>query len=247
MNAPASSPTPGVPRWLWLWFPPLLALVVFPLKAWAPTLCARWIEGELGLIELATPVLGLGALYVGVRVLIRAWGRITRAAWIWIALVTLGALYFAGEELSWGQQLWQWETPAVVAQFNDQSETNLHNVSSWFDQKPRLLLELWVLIGGIIVPLRRVFAPPQAVAASQDDFWHWFWPATICLPTAVLAILAHLPERLKKWFDLATLPLELRFSEVQEYYFALFMLIYLLGANAALHSVARTSRHKTSP
>jgi hypothetical protein len=47
------------------------------------------------------------------------------------------------------------------------------------------------------------------------------------LPTALLAILVRLPERIKSLFEIEQLPLELRFSEPQEYYFALFLLIYL--------------------
>jgi hypothetical protein len=55
-----------------------------------------------------------------------------------------------------------------------------------------------------------------------------------CLPTAVLAIAVKLPERYKKLAGIESLPFEIRWSEPQEYYFALFLLLYLLAARARL-------------
>lgn len=221
MSVAGKSYDQGLSRWLWLWFPPLLLLVIVPLKIFAPNFYNVWIDGELGLIELATPVVSIAGAIVGFVLLRRASLLPTRRIRIWVLLVSLGCVYFAGEELSWGQHLFGWNTPAYLEEVNDQEETNLHNISSWFDQKPRMLLELWVLIGGVVWPLlRRPATPP-----GRDSYW--FWPTIEVLPSAVLAILIRLPERLKSLFGIEQLPLELRFSEPQEYYFALFLLIYL--------------------
>ena len=194
-----------------------------------------WIDGEIGLIELATPVLALiGAVIGGLlfRDLLRE-GRSKLLAWV--GLHVLACIYFAGEELSWGQHLLGWSTPEGIAALNDQGETNLHNMSSWLDQKPRLLLEIWVLIGGVIVPLCGL---REARRLSSDVVLSWAWPTLDCLPTALLAILVRLPERLKDVFDIASLPYEIRYSEPQEYYFALFLLLYL----AALRRRVRLAR-----
>jgi hypothetical protein len=222
---------PLLPKWIWLWFPPVLAVIVFGVKLIAPVAYDRYIEGEHGLIELATPVVALLGFGIGLSVLRRAALLPTLLLRGWIIAVTLACLYLGGEELSWGQQLFQWKTPAEIAVLNDQNETNLHNMSSWFDQKPRLLLELWVLIGGIFVPINRFFAKRDRSAGKKFD---WFWPAIECLPTAVLAIAIKLPERYKRWVGLDVLPFEIRWSEPQEYYFALFLLIYLLAIRARL-------------
>ncbi|MCB9982820.1 MAG: hypothetical protein H6861_03965 [Rhodospirillales bacterium] len=40
---------------------------------------------------------------------------------------------------------------------NDQNETNLHNISSRFDQKPRLILLVGVVVGGLIIPALQHF------------------------------------------------------------------------------------------
>lgn len=216
--------TPLLPRWLWLWFPPLLLVIIIPIKVVSPEFYAAHIDGELGLIELATPLLAFIGFFIGLRLLRLAWPRVGSRERIWYVLVVLGCFYFGGEELSWGQHLFGWGTPEYLEEINDQEETNIHNISSWFDQKPRLLLELWVLIGGVIM------APLNYLRGNRSA--GWLWPGIECFPTALLAILVRLPERIKTVFDIEQLPLELRFSEPQEYYFALFLLIYLAAASA---------------
>ncbi len=221
---------------LWLWFPPLLAGVVIGVKLFAPALYDSFIEGELGLTELATPLVALIGVWVGVRTVLLARRRVPALFTLWLIGTTLGCFYFAGEELSWGQQLFKWNTPAEIAALNDQHETNLHNMSSWFDQKPRLLLELWVLVGGIVMPLRELLGKRRRpLAGTLQD---WLWPGIECLPTALLAIAIKLPERYKKLMGIESLPFEIRWSEPQEYYFALFLLIYLLAVRARLRQAS---------
>ena len=226
-----------MPRWLWLWFPPLLLIIVFAVKLGWPQYYAQWIESEQGLTELATPAVAIWGFGVGLQVLRQARHIPFVLMRVWVLLVTLGCFYFAGEELSWGQQLFNWQTPTSIDQLNDQHETNLHNMSSWFDQKPRMLLELWVLVGGIYVPARNLSR--RTSAAVMNSFWGWFWPTVVCLPTAILAICIRLPQRYKNLAHLQSLPIEIRWSEPQEYYFALFMLLYLLVVRARIR--ARTT------
>jgi hypothetical protein len=215
-----------LPSWLWLWFPPILLLIIVPIKIISPEFYAANIDGELGLIELATPAISIIGFVIGIGTVKLAWSRVGHKERVWYLLVTLGCFYFAGEELSWGQHFFGWGTPEYLERINDQEETNIHNISSWFDQKPRLLLELWVLVGGVVMVLVN-----RGVTRTNNA---WFWPTFECFPTAVLAILVRLPERIKSLFDIEQLPLELRFSEPQEYYFALFLLLYLAVARRRL-------------
>ena len=214
-----------LPCWQRLWFPPVLIVVVMAVRIADHAFYRRWVEGELGLIELATPLVALLGCIVGVRLALdlrhAAVPMLLRA---WIAVLALACFYLAGEELSWGQQLFHWQTPEAIVAVNDQQETNLHNMSSWFDQKPRLLLELWVLFGGIVLPL---IEWRRGTRHAEDSFRYWFWPTLDCLPTAVLAIAIRLPPRVKDLLEWPVLPYEIRYSEPQEYYFALFLLLYL--------------------
>ena len=214
-----------LPTWLWLWFPPLLLLVQYGFRIYDHALYRRWIEGELALVELATPCVLLIGIAAGIAAM-RMRHRLPEARLgIWLSLVVIGSIYFAGEELSWGQHLFGWQTPELLETINDQEETNVHNISSWFDQKPRLLLELWVLIGGVIYPLMHW----RERGAAPRTWQSWFWPTHVVLPAAVLAIVVRIPERLKPLLGVQSWPLEIRYSEPQEYYFALFLTIYTLS------------------
>jgi hypothetical protein len=218
---PAPLPVAEPPRWLWLWFPPLLVLVELGVRIYDQGAYTRWFDTELGVVELATPLASTLGVVAGILAL--RYHALLPARWltVWVALVTLACVYLTGEELSWGQHLFGWSTPESLMAVNDQGETNIHNISSWFDQKPRMLLELFVLYGGII---RLPWYRPAAA-----DWRSWLWPTHICLPTAVLAILIRVPDRLEDLFGIGPLPYAIRWSEPQEYYFALFLCLYLLS------------------
>ena len=166
--------------------------------------------GEQGLVELGTFAVLLVAIIAGCAVSLRT---VAMRRWAMIVM-TLGAIYFAGEEVSWGQHLFGWETPEGFIAINDQQETNLHNTSSWLDQKPRLLLECWVLLLAI--------APLVAGLRNHEFFFArghlWF--------CAALTIAVKLPERTEALFGLHPL-LAIRLSEIQEWMFAWIFLAYL--------------------
>ncbi len=219
-----SQPVPLSPV-VWGWFPPLLALIVVSAKALSPAVYQRFIFGEQGLTEQLTALIGLLAVYLGVRVLLLARQQLPILEVLWLGVATLGCVYLAGEEVSWGQQLVHWQTSETFAALNHQRESNLHNMSSWLNQKPRILLELWVLVGGIALPVWRSLTnkPLRPVAG----FAYWFWPGRECLPTALLAIFILFPKRYRQLFELPGLLVEVHWSELQEYYFALFLALYL--------------------
>ena len=211
---------------IWLTLPLLLtAIVLAAYLSLKYRTYVYWFEREIGFIELATPTILIFAIFYGVRVFQL---RNQLPVWwlkIWMVLVTLGCVYFAGEDLSWGQHIIGWDTPEEIKAINDQQETNIHNISSWFDQKPRLLLELWIIIGGIFIAGWRKW---KGEIFEKDAWQYWFWPGFACFPAAVLAELAKSPERIKTTFDLPSLPFgEVRYSELQELMFAVFLLCYL--------------------
>jgi hypothetical protein len=139
---------------------------------------------------------------------------------IWIGLGALGCLYIAGEEISWGQWFFHWSTPEVWQAVNDQGETNLHNISSWFDQKPRLLLEIGVVTGGLVLPwlLRR---RPALVPS-------WLQVLTPPPRLGVIAAL-YVFVRLADWLSVyAGHGLYERSSEIFECAMFYFVLLYIL-------------------
>jgi len=154
---------------------------------------------------------------------------------LWFVLVALGCFYIGGEEISWGQQLVHWKTPAAIDVLNRQHETNLHNMSTWFNEKPRILVELGVLVGGVLLPLSRLLRGKRL--AARDGFAFWLWPTNELLLTGLLAILVLVPKRYEQSAGVPLLPVNVRWSELQEYYFALFLWLYAWSALRRLRNL----------
>ena len=217
-----------LPRWLWLYFPPLILLVQFGAKLAGHDTYRALVRSELGLVELGTVAMLLVALGTAVRLFLAR--KRLPVAWLgtWMGLFSLGALYFAGEEASWGQHYFGWGTPEALAAVNAQAETNIHNIHGAFDQLPRNLLTLGVIVGGIVLPIarrRKYGAWVEAPGAQR-----WLLPTVVCLPTAVLATVVSIPEKLFEAAD-AEVPnlIEISPGETKEYYFALFLMLYVLS------------------
>jgi hypothetical protein len=216
-----------LPAWAWLWLPIAAIVIELGFRIANEPLYRRLWQSELGPVESGTVLILLPGIAAGLFAL-RHSSRLP-TVWLrgWLMLVVLGSVYFGGEEASWGQHWLGWETPGDFNKLNDQGETNLHNTTSWLDQKPRFLLEMGVLTGGLLYPvflwLRRRPRP-----GNPQDVNFWLWPSRQLLPTAFLAIAIGLPQRLEKWFGWPIpWPLDIRASETQEFYFALFLALYL--------------------
>lgn len=189
---------------------------------------------ELGLLESVQAVVLLCAIgMAGVLLFQRG---LSCPPWVraWIAAGLVGTVYVFLEEISYGQHYFNWNTPGYWQEINDQHETNLHNTSSWLDQKPRLLLELGVLVGGIIVPLLRRFKPSALPGKLKPIL-----PDSALFITALLAILPRIYERVIALAGLDHWNLFVRTSEVQEFYFFYFVLLYFVFLRSELRSAGR--------
>jgi hypothetical protein len=86
-----------------------------------------------------------------------------RVAYGFLAIAALAAV---GEELSWGQRLFNVTTPETVAAANRQHELNVHNL---FEVESTDLVLLAVAICGAMLPLLRrpgPFVPPRALVPA---------------------------------------------------------------------------------
>ncbi len=227
----------SLPAWLYLWVPVATAIVLILLGHQAGRFYDQYLGSEVGLLEAAHVVIPLIAVVYGIRILMLPQARRDPLIRPWIVLGILGCVYIAGEEASWGQHYIGWLTPEGWEALNDQGETNLHNTSSWFDQKPRTVLELGVIVGGIVVPLLALFRPQ-----IRQGRFALFLPPLVCLPVAVIAEVAKFWERLRG-HGLYDFLLFRRASEIQELYFVLFILFYLM----VFHQRLRAQRRAASP
>lgn len=211
-----------LPGWLWLWAPLMVAAVLLLIFQFQPTFYRTYFEGELAVVESAQMIVLLACILASLRILVLAEVGRDRLVLGWIVLALLASIYVAGEEASWGQHYAGWLTPENWQTINDQGETNLHNTSSWLDQKPRTLLEIGVIVGGIVIPLLALWRP-----GIRMGRYALFLPPLACLPVAVIAEVGKIWERLQS-HGLWDVTLFYRASEVQELYFYIFILLYLM-------------------
>lgn len=117
---------------------------------------------EDGIVENLTTLALLSVAIICGNRLVRQWKK---RDWMWLVGTALFILLFffaAGEEISWGQRIFGWETNEYFMERNAQGETNLHNLVVGETKINKLifsqLLTLVMAIYLLIVPLlhRRV-------------------------------------------------------------------------------------------
>ncbi len=136
----------------WLWLPLFFIIGEFMFERIAPENIVSWSVSENGPVEIFQFLIAAAACMLAAMTFFQVDYKTDPLPKIAMALGALGCFYIAGEEVSWGQWFIGWTTPAEWMAVNDQGETNLHNTSNWFDQKPRLILEIGVVVGGLILP-----------------------------------------------------------------------------------------------
>lgn len=176
-----------------------------------------------GLVENMTFFVLIPGIIAGIVAFIK--NRSQMKPWFtayWLLAWILACIYFAGEEVSWGQWYFEWQTPEAVTQINDQNETNLHNTSTWFDQKPRTLVEIWIFVTGLVFPLISLATRKNLANAFNG----WVHPS-VHLFSAALFFTA---VRFSAWIDQQpTLQLIFASSELRELCVAIFLSLFLIS------------------
>ncbi|HKB15834.1 MAG TPA: hypothetical protein VKF62_07200 [Planctomycetota bacterium] len=138
-----------------------------------------WIR-EDGLVEWLTVVGFFACAVVAFRVwaALRAEGGRVPAARSWLFLALL-CLFVCAEEISWGQRIFGWESPAWFLVYNRQKETTLHNlkfgnfnVNKWVFGKFLAVVNVaWALLLPILwrrLPSVRVFVRRLGIPLAQN-------------------------------------------------------------------------------
>ncbi len=202
-----------------------LLVVLFPALWFAIAGNDRLLKGEGGIVEIATVVF----LVIAIGYCIASLSKANRLGLSsldksWLFVLILGAAYFALEEISYGQHLFGWSAGETFQELNDQDETNLHNIHAIFDQVPRAILTLAILIGGIILPLYRHF---RGIRLQPSNRFYWQWPTLDCVTVALLAILI---RPVLSVIDVSFI----NTGEMKENLFALFIMVYCVSLHARL-------------
>lgn len=127
---------------------------------------------EDGLIEWTTVV---ALFFAGIVMLRRCW-QLHDRPWLFFRLVCLGAalvMFFgAGEEISWGQRLFDVETPELLKKHNRQSEMNLHNLKFGDFSVNKIIFSklLAVCIVSYVLIMPILYRRKESVARLIDRF-----------------------------------------------------------------------------
>ena len=206
--------------WWWLGIPLLVAVFTIGSYWLNPGWYDRVVLPEgCGILELSHFVIPVIGLWIAVRLVFDPFVR-ARPFVLTVSIIgALSSFYIAGEEMSWGQHFFHWNTPEYWAEVNRQQETNLHNTYAIFEKTPRSILELGIAIGGLGVPLAAYFYPwLRACRVSL------FLSATALLPTAMGAMFFKLVDRIQQSGAAKLLD---RPSETIETYLYVFIITYL--------------------
>jgi hypothetical protein len=130
---------------------PILVCLVGAATALIGKPAYKAFTGEDGISENLQVLFWAFALILGLVVMGRLWQKGSKLFTLLYLVLNLGILFIIGEEISWGQRIFGWETSEKMKAINKQEETNLHNIEGVGDK----IKWLHVLIGtyGTIFPL----------------------------------------------------------------------------------------------
>lgn len=210
-----------------LWFPAALLLLQAGFELFMPDELLSAMLSENGIYEILQFLVALFAAIFSFLCLLALKRGSDPFLFGWVLCFFLGCVYIAGEEISWGQHFAEWATPEFWGQVNDQNETNLHNTSSWLDQKPRLILLIGIVVGGLIFPLLARFRP-----GTLPGRFKIIYPPLSLFFVAFGVLAIELLEELDK--ALKDVVIMARSSEVQELLMFYFVLLYLVSLRSRI-------------
>lgn len=142
---------PADKPWLWLWGIPVFSmLAIIVASQMSLDVVDAVIVSPFGFSEnVPTLFIIVGVAYAIAIMRLPNIGKLKG----WMVVYALALVFFAGEDQNWFQYWLGTEVPNYFLVHNKEQETNLHNMSTWFNQKPRLLVEIWVLVACILVPM----------------------------------------------------------------------------------------------
>ena len=182
----------------------------------------KWFTGEDGIAENLQVLFFALAWIFTLPMIRRLWKARARFFALLYCALSLGIFFIVGEELSWGQRIFGWETSEQMRAINKQEETNIHNIEGVGDT----IKWLHVLMGayGTFLPL--IFFRAQ-LSARPLDAVSLLVPHFALLPyfftTLVWRLQANLWKPPKRLYFVVT-----EYSEVMELVLALAFFLFLI-------------------
>ena len=147
-----------------------------------------YIWNENGIVETMQIVLILISIINFFKILkFKKKTKIKNFFYYFLVFYFIGILYYFFEEISWGQHYFGWVSLDFFIQYNNQQETNLHNISNLLDQLPRSFLALWC-------GLSFVFYKYSIKLNLNEDFTKFILPSDKLKYISYLFLLSFLPD-----------------------------------------------------
>jgi hypothetical protein len=240
-----------LPTWVWIGLPlgVVAAQVAVRLLDWPVQGQAgfywRVFENENGVVENATALLAFCAFIVAIIAARAALAQQLRAVALALILFALGSLFLAGEEISWGQNYFGWETPEYFLERNSQEETNLHNLEGFGKKRLRDATLIGMGLGGLCVIVSLV----AGLRWTRGSGWLLLLlPTRACLPVTLLAAAIRTIVGVYGAKDIETkdlIGIDLR--ENLEFCIAMFLFTYALSLRHRLRQVPQHSATVIGP
>ncbi|HXG79253.1 MAG TPA: hypothetical protein VNJ31_07960 [Methyloceanibacter sp.] len=216
--------------WWWLGIP--LAVAVFTIASYSVDIewHRAWVTRESGILETAQFIFMVMGLAIVAQLLFDPFVKSRPFVFAFALFAGLVCFYIGGEEVSWGQHIFHWQSPDLVTELNDEGEFSLHNMNKAFERTPRTLLELGVFIGGILVPAACAVWPKLRQASLA-----LFLPCAALVPIAFFALYFKLAGMLAKYDVVGAVAG--RPSEAVEFYLYFFIFAYLVVFERRIHAL----------
>jgi hypothetical protein len=204
----------------WLWIPLAWMAIQIGLELTLDDNTLINLHAENGPHELVQFGMLVAGAYIAAVTLFKM-DRSNKWLVAWIGTALAACTFVAIEEMSWGQSVFKWGTPEFWAHINVQEETNLHNTSTWLNQKPRILLAIGIVTGGLLIPFLKKYKPKLIPAR-----FNIIYPPAILGVIAACYLFVRLTEKIAN--ELYDVDIWARPSEVEEVYLFYFVLLYLI-------------------
>lgn len=202
----------------------------------------EWLLSETGFIECTTVLFLVIGIFFGFKILKykKALPPLIKPVTI---LFILAAIFFAGEELDWGQVWFEIDTPQKIVDINREGQFSLHKIDGHpiprflFNVGPRLLATLIMVIGALWPFISKKLENRLWMRQFSSTPLFPLFPTYATTPIFAFAALSTVPAKLIKSLNIESLELanylELALrkpsGELKEYAIAAAMLFYILS------------------
>ena len=182
-------------------------------------------------------------LFLSIFFLFKSFSKIqnSKLVKVFLLIKVIALSYFLGEEISWGQHFFNWKSPTIFLEINNQKETNLHNISNLFDQLPRTLVMIWCMLCPLIFWLLKKFKNVSLIIICPSFILSYISLSLtlLILPDLIIDKLDLHPGHVDKFgkdileakfYDLITFNY-VRLSELHELIFTFYFFIYSYTLN----------------